>query len=289
MLTHPYQNLTGGEWLRGNLHTHTTRSDGSQEPQEVIGLYADAGYDFLALSDHDIATTEEEYASMDSRGMILIAGNEVTAAGPHILHVNPRSRVNPVWSRQEVFDDIHKDRGFAVVAHPNFKEFDHCRIDHLLAWHGYVGMEVYNGVVSRGSGCAYAMIHWDRLLSSGRRPWGFAHDDFHDVEAGDLARGWNMVYTRERTADAIVEAFRSGAFYASTGVVITQIEVDGNRIRLETENADRIVAQQEVGIRLAVVDETSIEVTVPDTARYVRFECWGRGEQFAWTQPFWPQ
>jgi hypothetical protein len=287
MLTHPYENLSGGEWLRGNLHTHTTRSDGTHEPQEVLDMYADSGYDFFALSDHDIATTEEDYASMDARGMILIAGNEVTAGGPHILHVYPKSRVTPTWNRQDVIHGINSDRGFAVVAHPNFKEFDHCRIDQLLAWEGYLGLEIYNGILGRTHGSPYALNHWDRLLSSGRRPWGYAHDDFHDATKGDLARGWNMVYARERTVEAIVDALRNGCFYASTGVVITRITVDGNQVRLETENADRIVVLQELGQRLSEVDGTTAEVTVPDDARYVRFECWGRGEQFAWTQPFW--
>ena len=32
----------------------------------------------------------------------------------------------------------------------------------------------------------------------------------------------------------------------------------------------------------------SAEIEVPDDARYVRFACWGRGEQFAWPQPFLP-
>ena len=39
-------------WLKGNLHTHTTRSDGTGTPDEVIAMYRDDGYDFLALTDH---------------------------------------------------------------------------------------------------------------------------------------------------------------------------------------------------------------------------------------------
>ncbi len=85
---------------------------------------------------------------------------------------------------------------------------------------------------------------------------------------------------------AVVEALRNGRFYASTGVIITNIEVDGTTIRLETENAQRIVALQQTGKRFAVVDDRMITVQVPEDARYVRFECWGAGEQFAWTQPF---
>ena len=32
--------------------------------------------------------------------------------------------------------------------------------------------------------------------------------------------------------------------------------------------------------------EKLLEVEVPADAGYVRFECWGAGETFAWTQPF---
>ena len=41
-----------GRFYRGNLHTHSTRSDGRLEPEEVIGRYKEQGYDFLALTDH---------------------------------------------------------------------------------------------------------------------------------------------------------------------------------------------------------------------------------------------
>ena len=60
-ITHPYENLNGGSWLRGNLHTHTTNSDGTHDMQNVINTYANLGYDFLSISDHDIFTGLTEY------------------------------------------------------------------------------------------------------------------------------------------------------------------------------------------------------------------------------------
>jgi hypothetical protein len=84
-----------------------------------------------------------------------------------------------------------------------------------------------------------------------------------------------------------VNALQTGRFYASTGVTINHIEVAGNVIRIKTENAERIVAMQHYAKRIKCVDGKDIELEVPDNARYVRFECWGRGESFAWTQPFW--
>lgn len=83
-----------------------------------------------------------------------------------------------------------------------------------------------------------------------------------------------------------IDALRNGRFYASTGVTITDIMADGQRIVVQTADAERIVAIASGGGRLASVNESTIEIDVPDDNSYVRFECWGRGEQFAWTQPF---
>lgn len=43
-----------GNWYKGNLHCHTTDSDGSLTPAEVVQYYKKEGYDFLAISDHNI-------------------------------------------------------------------------------------------------------------------------------------------------------------------------------------------------------------------------------------------
>jgi len=83
-----------------------------------------------------------------------------------------------------------------------------------------------------------------------------------------------------------VEALRNGCFYASTGVEIESILVEGRTIRLQAGNAERIAAIEATGRRFAQVDGACLEVEVPEGSRYVRFECWGRGEAMAWSQPF---
>lgn len=288
-LVHPYGELTGGEWIRGNLHTHSTQSDGSRSPQEVIDDYASRGYGFLMLSDHDVYTSEEDYRQWNSRGLVLIPGNEL-AAGPHLLHVDADRRVLSRPSRQEMMNEIAAasagtGRGFCIVNHPNWESrFDHCTIEQMREWTGYLGMEIYNGVIGRLDGDPYALDKWDMLLSGGRRVWGFANDDCH--HAPDAGQGWNVAYVRERSRQAVVDALRAGRFYCSTGVVIRSIRVEGSTVRVEAENAERIVAKRDVGRRFAVVDGPVLEVEAPTGARYIRFECWGRGERFAWTQPF---
>ena len=39
-------------FLRCQLHSHTTASDGLPEPDALVARYADAGFDVLAITDH---------------------------------------------------------------------------------------------------------------------------------------------------------------------------------------------------------------------------------------------
>ena len=284
-IEHPYRGLSGGSWLRGNLHAHTTASDGSRPIQRVLDDYAGRGYDFLMISDHDIFTGPKDYRKLKSKGLLLIPGNEISRNGPHLLHVHARRRIEPIPIRQELIQNAAASGGFIIVNHPNWTQrFNHCPLEKLEEWIGYTGMEIYNGVIGRLDGSPYATNKWDILLAQGRRIWGFANDDSHRDE--DMELGWNVVYAKERSVRAVVDAMAAGRFYASTGVVIKKIRVRGDRIRIETENARRIVALRNIGRRFATTDDSAIEVQVPEGATYVRFECWGDGESFAWTQPF---
>lgn len=286
-LEHPYQNLTGGQWLRGNLHTHTTKSDGQREPQAVVDDYAARGYDYLMISDHDIFMSVAELSGLNAKGMVMIPGNEISRNGPHLLHVGGNAFVEPLAERQQVILNSNKDAGgFIIVNHPNWRtDFNHCPMHCLREWVGYAGIEIYNGVISRLDGSPYATDKWDMLLSSGRKCWGYANDDSH-ASTGDVELGWNTVYTNDRSSRGITEALRTGRFYASTGVVITDILVDGLTVTIKTKNAQRIAAFVSVGRRLAFADSNEFTFTVPDKFNYIRFECWGPGESFAWTQPF---
>ena len=287
LLEHPYDGLDNITPLRGNLHAHTTQSDGTRSMQEVVDDYAQRGYDFLMISDHDIFTGCDAYAQVDARGMTLIPGNEISRGARHLLHVNADRFVPNLVPRQAAINKANEARGFLIACHPNWQEsFDSTTITQLREWVGYVGIEIYNGVIGVLNGSPYALDKWDILLSEGRKVWGFANDDSHRPGDMQVGLGWNMVYADSRTPDAIAAAMEQGRFYASTGVTIDRIEVDGMTVRIEAQNADRIAISQTYGRRIAQVDSQTIEFTVPEDAGYIRVTCWGRGEACAWTQPF---
>ena len=65
--------------MRVDLHTHSTASDGTQPPGEVVSCAAEAGLDVLALTDHDTTTGWDEAAAAAGRqGIALVRGIEIS-------------------------------------------------------------------------------------------------------------------------------------------------------------------------------------------------------------------
>ena len=284
-LDHPYQDLQDGAWLRGNLHAHPRPR---KNPASMPARYAEFGYGFVGLTEHDQFYSLDEIASWEDHWVVLVPGNEVSKGGPHILHVGADRRVEPHQDRQTVVDQINTTSGFAIVNHPNLgAEVEHCSLELMQQWTGYLGLEIFNasGLRSGDRVRATATDKWDALLSQGRRLWGFASDDYHQPE--HAAMGWNVAYVKDRSLEGVMEALQRGRFYASNGVAIERIEVNGLQVRIVSSDALRVVAQCDHGRELAAAAGPVFEVEVPEEATYVRFECWAADGNCAWTQPFW--
>lgn len=74
---------------RIDLHAHTTHSDGSLTPTELVDLAADVGLAALAVTDHDTTSALAEAREAAARhGIELLAGCEITARVPSgVAHV----------------------------------------------------------------------------------------------------------------------------------------------------------------------------------------------------------
>jgi len=281
-----YSNIES--WFRGNLHTHTTESDGSCPPETVIADYESRGYDFLCISDHDILVDPSRYQRNTS--MLLIPAVEVTANGPHIQQVNANNRVAPNPDRQVVVREIIADQSICILNHPNwgaqYNHFPHALMESL---DGYHGIEIYNGVIQRLQGTALASDRWDRLLSNGRRLWGYGNDDSH--QPGDVEIAWNVVQAEDCTVDQIDVGLRNGSFYASTGVTISSIRISGTTVHVKTKDAQRVCFVSKLGVIQLIVNGAEASYTLPEDSNqalslsYIRAECYGSGGSVAWTQP----
>ena len=92
-------------WWKGNLHTHTFWSDGDDFPEMVVDWYKTRGYDFLALSDHNILQE-------GSAWLIATNGTQARAALPKYLR-----RFGSNWVQQARYD------GMDVVRLKTLEEF----------------------------------------------------------------------------------------------------------------------------------------------------------------------
>lgn len=72
-LINPYNNQTE-QWLKGQVHLHTTNSDGHVSPANAVRSYEQAGYDFIAFTDHEVLPKESDL--IQPSDMTLLSGVE---------------------------------------------------------------------------------------------------------------------------------------------------------------------------------------------------------------------
>lgn len=297
-------------WLKGNLHTHTNRSDGDSSPDEVVEWYRHHGYDFLSITDHGRFT---DPAGVRDQGLILIPGTEL---GVPILdtpgksaHVNgfgisetiePEAKGGAAECLQGMVGLVLRAGGIAQINHPNWGyAFEHPA---MMPVQGWTFLEVFNGHPQvnnlGGEGHPPVELMWDELLAAGRRVLAVAVDDSHHFrefspQRANPGRGWVVVNAEERRADAILSAMGRGDFYASTGPTLRSIAVEGGVLRVEAEPSSggsyRIELIGGPGITLADAASNAAEFRIADFAGrsrgYLRARVSATNGSAAWTQP----
>ena len=119
----------GYVWLKGNLHSHTTNSDGKPAPQERLDGYVEHGYDFLCLSDHYKITRTDTVSCPDN--LVLIQGAELHPANPfggqvhHFVALNIHQDMDSQRLPPQLVIDAVRDQGGAIwLAHPHWSSVD---------------------------------------------------------------------------------------------------------------------------------------------------------------------
>ena len=96
-------------WYKGNLHTHTLKSDGDASPEKVARWYGRHGYDFLTLSDHDRLTLLGRLRGKGEATLpLMIPGEELHVSrsdGDTVIHLNAigiSKQVDPIIVKEVV-------------------------------------------------------------------------------------------------------------------------------------------------------------------------------------------
>ncbi|MDR1060287.1 MAG: hypothetical protein LBL83_03535 [Clostridiales bacterium] len=253
--------IKNGQWYKGNTHTHSLISDGRCSYDEVIGFYKGRGYNFLAMTEHEIYTAHEGF---DAGGFIVIPGMETAPVsqeegynisgmyhGLLLLAKKERAglkyanmqKAGPLeWTGQRGFqasiDSLSSDGDNLVIMHcPRWNQMTP---DDLLPYSGYCAIEIYNHVCQEMGMQGNAEAHWDLLIRSGRSVWGIASDDLHaNNDPRFIGGGWIMAKATGLSIGEIAAAIERGSFYSTQGPLIYDCFIREDTIHLECSPVEK--------------------------------------------------
>jgi len=308
--------VAGPRFFKGNLHGHTTLSDGRLAAAESVRAYRERGYAFMAISDHERFFDATDF---DAEGLLVYPAVEFGVTEPkdgykgHHLHglLGTEAQLAAAGERRlrhgevlrrfpwrgpqtvQTAADFLRDAGLMVMYnHPMWSRLE---VDDLLGVSGLFAVEIYNHGSHQSDATGLATDHWDLMLRRGRRVYGVATDDNHngvpfDSPYSDSFGGWIVVDAPALTRAALAEAMSRGNFYSSTGPEIYAYRAEGLRVSIECSAVRRIhfiTYERRGSVSIAAGGDTLTGAThtLKGTEVFVRAECIDAEGRVAWSNP----
>jgi len=288
-----------GRFRRGNLHTHSTRSDGKLTPAEVVAVYRSHGYDFVAIADHFME--RYGYPIVDTSAYRDESFTTLFAAELH----GPRIANGDIWHLLAVglpldFAPPLKDEfgpglarraaatgAFVAIAHPAWYTLT---LDDALSIEVAHAVEVYNHTATHHNDRGDGWWMSDQLSQAGRRLHAIAVDDAHFSTRPDAFGGWVHVKAESLDPDSLLAALKAGHFYSSQGPELHDVAIEGDEIRVACSPA-RVIFATGLGsatrhLRGDALTFASLPLE-PFAGSYVRITVLDDNGKRAWSNPIW--
>ena len=113
--------LTGGSAspVRGAIHVHTRRSDGTGTVEEVAAAARRAGLQFVIITDHGDATRGSDVPVYRS-GVLSIDAVEISTNEGHVVALALPQSPYPLGGEvRDVLEDVRRMGGMSIAAHPD--------------------------------------------------------------------------------------------------------------------------------------------------------------------------
>ena len=293
--------VQSGRWYRGNLHTHSNRSDGHTTPAEVCAFYSARGYDFISITDHFVERYQfpiTDTAPFRTAGFTTILGAELHAPATslgdpwHILAVGLPADFAPpgVGETGPQLAERAKVAGaYVAAAHPAWYDLTD---QDLLSLSAAGAIEIFNTTCAESNGKGDSTGYVDRLLSQGRHYQIIATDDAHfQPTRPDWCCNWVMVRSASQDPADLLAALHAGHFYSSQGpefLEVTSLQ-GGTRLAVRTSPVRAIHLTGRGASHSTVsadVDFTTAELSLEEIkGPYARLTAIDRQGRRAWTNP----
>ncbi|HKX17098.1 MAG TPA: hypothetical protein VJT33_03700, partial [bacterium] len=138
-----------GAYRKAQLHCHTTRSDGADEPRALLERYRAAGYTFVVFTDHNRVTSCDD---LNDGGFLALPGVETTISrpfrplGPHMGRLGAPGSLAP-RTAQACVDATIAAGGVVSLHHPSWSGnlwTGRWSVDEMVALRGYRLVEISN-------------------------------------------------------------------------------------------------------------------------------------------------
>lgn len=196
-----------------DLHVHSTASDGTRAPSDVVREAQRVGLSAMALTDHDtVAGIDEARSTGEELGVRIIAGVELSAVeNDHETHVL----------------GLHLRDLAAVESQLNgLREMRHTRAQRIVDRLNEVGVRItFASVIEQAAGAAIGRPHVARALIA--EGWATDLRDAFDRYLG-AGRPAFVVKDKLSLADAIAAIHRAGGL-----AVMAHPAQSGSRARIE--------------------------------------------------------
>ncbi len=288
-----------GRFWRGNIHTHSTLSDGRLAPEEVCRLYREAGYDFLCLSDHFLPVYDFPVADtrpLRTNSFTTILGAEIHAPANshgeiwHVLAAGLPADFAPTGESEtgvELAARAKAAGAFVGIAHPQWSGLTEAD-GRAMAAHAHA-VEIYNHGCQLECARADGTYLLDLLLNQGHHLTAYAADDAH-FRIDDGFGGWMMVKAEANEPEALLAAMKAGDFYSSQGPLIHAFAVEGGEAHVECSPVVNVAVLGRGSRTVNVAGRQMTRASLPlerfagDWFRLVVTDAAGR---LAWSNPVW--
>lgn len=292
-----------GRFWRGNLHTHSTLSDGHRRPEDVCRFYQTSGYDFISLTEHFLE--QYDWPIADTRPFR--DADFTTIIGAELHPMVDRMELGREWhllavglpldfapppvdiTGPELAQRALAAGAYVAAAHPQW----YLMTDRDVAALGEIhAVEIFNAGCDDDNDTAESVYMFDLMLARGQRMTACATDDTHFVpNTHDRGAGWVMVKSAALEPDALLAALKAGDYYSSTGPVIHELDiVPGERLTIRCSPAERVFLLG-AGAKYRAVGEQGVTEATFDLSDwqgpYARIVVRDAARRKAWSNPVW--
>ena len=293
---------------RGDMHGHSTFSDGVGTVAEIKRFVDSAGLDFYFLTDHQ--TVAQKRLCVKYKNFWW--GQEPGTQHQHLGILNIDRAYRPKHDLAYDYNRVKELGGFPFIPHPTgwFRHpFSQEQIDALDLLGEEFTIEIINGA-NQIYNCfdetdAHAIVVWDHHLCQGKRVVAIGNTDAHLPQAvGDV---WTGVFCPRLTKKNVIDALWQGHCFVSDAPLLNLCcgnanmgdvvrKKKGANLTLRGECADsyglatiRIIKDGKVFDEIDAGGKQKFRTTINDTFNggksYYRLECFARDDRRAYSNP----